>query len=273
MSSQETQSNGPGAPSFSARLQAAAALTTILSLHKIPHSFIGSFAFNLLGTSRSTLDIDLIIEDSAFSPDPPSANTPKPPKSPEPIHLIRQLLVDSDERFSLVGGGLIPKLVFTAQTEAKKSPVPVPVETLRADSLGLPRHLRQDMTVCGISVLPPRFLLLTKIKRCTKFLGSDWPKSVERFKSDEGDIKYLLKWLANENENVDFKGYYHGSTGAKVYDDESTKAVDNLVQKVGELVRIWRGKGEDELETLEDLEKVLEEEDWKRGLELSDSHY
>lgn len=68
------------------------------------------------------------------------------------------------------------------------------------------------MTVCGVPVLPPRFLLLTKIERCTNFLGSDWPKSVERFKRDKGDVKHLLNWLAEENEKVDFRGYHYGGT-------------------------------------------------------------
>ncbi|KAK1777350.1 hypothetical protein QBC45DRAFT_479303 [Copromyces sp. CBS 386.78] len=262
MHSQEPQSHGPGVPSFSARLQAATALSGILSRHNIPHAFIGGFAFNLLGTSRSTLDIDVIIEDSAFSPTPgPSSPTTwTPTKTPEPIHQIRQLLVDSDERFGLVESGLSPKLVFTAQTEEeeeKKSPVRVPVETLRAGSLGLPQHISQAMTVRGIPILPPRFLLLTKIKRCTNFLGSDRPKSVERFKSDEGDIKYLLKWLVEENERVDVKGYCQG---------DGTRALDDniLIQKVGKLVQFWKEKGDEEKETVGRLQKAMEEEDWRR---------
>ncbi|KAJ4415564.1 hypothetical protein N0V85_002668 [Neurospora sp. IMI 360204] len=261
MHPQEPQSHGPGAPSFSARLQAATTLSGILSRHNIPHAFIGGFAFNLLGTSRSTLDIDLIIEDSAFSPGPS-----KPPKALEPIHQIRQLLVESDERFCLVGSGLIPKLIFTAQTEEER-PVRVPVETLRAGSLGLPRHVNQVMTLRGIPILAPRFLLLTKIKRCTNFLGSDRPKSVARFKSDEGDIKHLLKWLSQEKERVDFKGYHHGGTGAEVDDNESMKTYDNLIHKVGELVQFWHEKGDEEEETVAGLQKVMEEDDWRSVLE------
>ena len=259
--SQELQSHGPGAPSFSARLQAATALTRILTCHNIPHAFIGDFAFNLLGTSRSTLDIDVIIEDSAFSPTPGPSNqkTSTPTNTPEPIHQIRQLLVDSDERFSLIGSGLIPKLVFTAQMEEKgsNSPVRVPVETLRAGSLGLPQHIDQIMIVRGIPVLPPRFLLLTKIKRCTNFLGSDRPKSMERFKSDEGDIKYLLKWLVEEKEKADIKGYCQSCGGLRAVDDNS------LFRKIGELVRFWKERGDEEKETLARLQRALEEEDWR----------
>ncbi|KAK3401632.1 hypothetical protein B0T20DRAFT_389570 [Sordaria brevicollis] len=276
------ESHGPSAPSFSARLQAATALTDILTRHNIPHAFIGGFAFNLLGTSRSTLDIDVIIEDSAFPPCPrptpdPSSHvqnikTSTPTKTPEPaIHQIRQLLVDHDSRFSLVGAGLVPKLVFTAQTEGENNnnpvpavrvPVRVPVETLRAGSLGLPRHLNQVRTVLlGIPILAPRFLLLTKIKRCTNFLGSDRPKSVERFKSDEGDIKYLLEWLVEEGERVDIEGYCRSCGGAgrpAVFDDNS------LIRKIGELVWFWKGKGDEEKETVARLQRAMEEEDWKR---------
>lgn len=86
MHPQDSQSHGPSAPSFSARLQAATALSRILSVHDIPHAFIGGFAFNLLGTTRSTLDIDVIIEDSAFSPALSISTTLKTGKSPEPIH-------------------------------------------------------------------------------------------------------------------------------------------------------------------------------------------
>lgn len=260
--SQELQSHGPGAPSFSARLQAATALTGILTRHNIPHAFIGGFAFNLLGTSRSTLDIDVIVGDSAFSPasGPSSQKTSTPTKTPEPIHQIRQLLADSDERFSLVGSGLIPKLVFTAQTEEKESnsPVQIPVETLRAGSLGLPQHINQITIVRGIPILPPRFLPLTKIKRCTNFLGSDRPKSVERFRSDEGDIKHLLKWLVEETERVDIKGYCQSGGGTRVVDDNS------LIRKVGQLVQFWKEKGDEEKETVAGLQRAMEEEDWRR---------
>lgn len=254
--SQEPQSHGPGAPSFSARLEAATALTGILSRHNIPHAFIGGFAFNLLGTSRSTLDIDVIIEDSAFSVTLGKTSTP--------IHQIRQLLVDSDERFSLVGRGLIPKLFFTAQTQEKESndPVRVPVETLRAGSLGLPQHINQITAVRGIPVLPPRLLLLTKIKRCTNFLGSDRPKSVERFKSDEGDIKFLLKWLVEEKERVDIEGYCQsgGGTCTRALDDNT----NSLIRKVGELVQFWKEKGDEEKETVAGLQRAMKEEDWRR---------
>ncbi|KAK3395663.1 hypothetical protein B0T20DRAFT_395536 [Sordaria brevicollis] len=285
--SKDTHSHGPGAPSFSAHLQAATALHEVLFDHWIPHVFIGSFAFNLLGTTRPTTNIKVIIEDSIYSPtmssrsgrtaQSTSTTSYTGQKFLEPIHRIRQLLVTMDERFSLIGSETMPKHIFTAtiqvsegedgaETETK---VVVPVQTLRAGTLGLPRHLDQTLEVRGVPVLAPRYLLLTAIKQCANRLESDRPELMEELKADEKDIKWLLKRLAEVKEEVDFEGYLYGGTdpdprdGKEAYAD-CMKAREDLCEKVGQLVRFWRQKGgEKEQKMVKNLRKALrDDDDW-----------
>ena len=41
-----------------------------------------------------------------------------------------------------------------------------------------------------------------------QLIESTRPRSMVKFGQDLSDIKYLLKWLAEHNEKVDFAGYF-----------------------------------------------------------------
>lgn len=95
----------------------------------------------------------------------------------------------------------------------------------------------------------PGVLILTKIKRCATLLESTRPKSAVKYALDLSDILFLLKWLVNHNERVDFVGY-------------QSRNVARLYTAVGDLIRHWKQGGEDELVQL--MESVLEDHDRER---------
>ncbi|KAK0627197.1 hypothetical protein B0T14DRAFT_535127 [Immersiella caudata] len=155
-------------------LQAANALSAILSEQGIDHGFIGGFAVNLLGCQRNTADIDVEID---------FAN----------IIDLRTRIADpvlgGDPRFRIEHN----KFVFTPADQEMQ----IPIETLVIDDLGLPRQLsviRPGNT--DIPILRPGILVLTKIKQCIHFVGGTRPKSITK-----------LRWLAEHGQQMDFVGY------------------------------------------------------------------
>ncbi|ROT43689.1 hypothetical protein SODALDRAFT_268061 [Sodiomyces alkalinus F11] len=107
------------------------------------------------------------------------------------------------------------------------------------------------MLTANIPILPPGVLILTKLKRCVYFIGSTRPSSVMRFHMDELDIKYLLKWLAECDETVDFKGYF-------------SPDVNELYSATKKVLKHWEGVGQDEWVRL--MYAVMNQEDRDRML-------
>jgi hypothetical protein len=102
-----------------AQLEAAHALSRILTQQEISHAFIGGFGVRLLGALRPTDDIDAIIDVS------------------DPLEItnrIRPLLQEQDSRFSVKG----LKLYFTSEAYQD---VQVAVEILAVRTLGLPPRI------------------------------------------------------------------------------------------------------------------------------------
>ena len=102
-----------------AQLEAAHALSRLLTQQGILHAFIGGFAIRLLGATRPTEDIDAIIDVG---------------DTQEIVDQIRPLLQKQDARFSVEG----LKLYFTSEANQQ---VRVNVEILATGTLGLPPHI------------------------------------------------------------------------------------------------------------------------------------
>jgi len=224
------------------QLEAAHALSRILSQQGILHAFIGGFGVRLLGAPRPTEDIDAIVDIS----DPL-----------EIVSRIRPLLQEQDSRFSIEG----LKLYFTSEAAQQ---VRVTVEILAVGTLGLPPHITAFLVMNGMQpsstpcctakaniakdlpLLSPGILILTKIKRWVTLSESTRPLSILKAEKDMKDITYLLRWLVEHKENIDFAGY-------------KAAHPERLLDAARQLVRIERRNGNANL--LEVLFSVLTEED------------
>lgn len=101
------------------QLEAARALSRLLTQQGILHAFIGGFGIRLLGATRPTEDIDMMIDVG---------------DTREIVDRIRPLLQKQDARFSVEG----LKLYFTSEANQQ---IRVTIETLAAGTLGLPPHI------------------------------------------------------------------------------------------------------------------------------------
>ncbi|KAK0738096.1 hypothetical protein B0T18DRAFT_394448 [Schizothecium vesticola] len=156
---------------------AAEAFTAVLTAAKVPHAFIGGFAVNMLGHHRYTGDVDIEVDAAD-------------------IISLRASLVAADPRFVLVQNKLGA----------------VPVETLPIGEIGLPRVLHiMELKDSPIPILRSSILVLTKIKRCVQFIDSTHPKSLTKLGQDLADIGFLLRWLHQNNQKVDFVDYSYAS--------------------------------------------------------------
>ncbi|KAI9790626.1 MAG: hypothetical protein M1816_004959 [Peltula sp. TS41687] len=155
-----------------AQLEAAHALSNILTQQGILHAFIGGFGIQLLGATRPTEDIDAMID------------------------------------------------------------------------VGDPREIIDRIQ--DLPLLQPSILILTKIKRWAMLSESTRPRSIVKAQMDLEDIKYLLRWLAQHKEKIDFAGY-EAADPKRLFD-----AVRQLVQS---------GKRDGNTSLLELLFSVLTEED------------
>ncbi|KYK55388.1 hypothetical protein DCS_07351 [Drechmeria coniospora] len=189
--------------------QAAEAMSTILSRRNIHHAVIGGVAVLLLGHERQTSDLDVVID----------------VKNAEELDLVSDYLIEGDARFSKE----CLKLYFTP-SEGQQSRVLI--ERLPIGSLGLPTQLN-ILRPGLVPVLHPRILILTKIKRCSWLIESTRPKSRLKFLSDESDIEFLIEWLVEHDEKIDFVGY-------------QSPDMDRLYTAVQKMVKFWERTGKEE---------------------------
>ncbi|KAI1376606.1 hypothetical protein F4677DRAFT_83437 [Hypoxylon crocopeplum] len=201
------------------QLEAAQALSDILGTNGIEHAIIGGFALRLLGHNRNTDNVDVEIDFSAITRDQ-----------------LTQLLTQDDGRFTVEHY----KLFFTPTSSDNK----IMIETLPMGELGLPRQLRVlKLENSTIPILHPAVLILAKAKRCAQLIDSTRPKSVVTFHSDLSDITFLLRWLEQRNEMIDFVGYQAAS-------------VDRLYKAAVDLVKYWRQTEQQDI--LDLMDSVLE---------------
>ncbi|EFQ36248.1 hypothetical protein CGRA01v4_14970 [Colletotrichum graminicola] len=213
------------APSVDTMKQAAACVSRILGENQIEHAFIGGFALRMLGHERSTIDIDVEIGiDNAQ----------------EMRSLVTRVLRDADSRFVVSHMKLFFVLVGNGQLR-------VPVETLARGALNLPRQLP---VICpgdaSVPILLPGVLILTKIKRCTLYIGRTPPQSIAKHLNDVRDIIHLLYWLVNHEQKIDFAAY-------------DAAFPDRLYEAVRKLGNRWVEREQHEDVAL--LDRVLEDGD------------
>ena len=112
------------------------------------------------------------------------------------------------------------------------------IETLQTGTLGLPQaaeplYMVRSPSGVGAPLLPsvlaptflhlstdipllhPSVLILTKLKRWYTTLPSTRPKTVLKHRSDEGDIDYMVHWLARNGLMIQF-GEYRGKVGEEL---------------------------------------------------------
>ncbi|KAL4254133.1 hypothetical protein AB1N83_012912 [Pleurotus pulmonarius] len=179
--------------------EAACILSSALRDLGYHHAYIGGYAMRLLGSSRTTEDIDVLI---------------KSEKMGEMNH-IRAKLIEADPRFANMG-------VFKLYCQLPDPDAPVPqaearthvlIETLATGNLGLPtapeptlQFSTQDLPI-ELPVLHPSVLILTKLKRWTTIFTSTHPKSRKKAASDFSDIAFLVQWLIQQELFIDFDQY------------------------------------------------------------------
>ncbi|KAI1135382.1 hypothetical protein F5Y05DRAFT_416370 [Hypoxylon sp. FL0543] len=214
------------------QLEAAEALSKILRSNNTNHAIIGGFALRLLGHNRGTEDVDVEIDFATNTRDQ-----------------VTQLLTQHDDRFTVQHR----KLFFAPTNSSNK----VCIETLPLGELGLPRQLRTftletcpylitTMASTEVPILHPAVLILTKIKRCVQLATSTRPQSIVKFHNDCSDITFLLNWLAERDETIDFVGY-------------NSAAVDRLYKAVADIIDYWRQAVKPDLVDL--VSRVLERSD------------
>ncbi|KAI4125347.1 MAG: hypothetical protein LQ338_004306 [Usnochroma carphineum] len=162
---------------------AAFAVSALLTQDGKAHAVIGGQAVRLLGNRRLTYDVDILVDGPALA--------------------IRARLVEMDERFSIDARN---KLVFRAGNH-----VSTDVELLQGGAgvqLALPSAAEAPKVVVdSVSILHPGVLIITKVKRWVHLAESTRPQSIAKAASDFSDIEFLLHWLVDHNQEVDFESY------------------------------------------------------------------
>ncbi len=72
------------------------------------------------------------------------------------------------------------------------------------------------------------------MKRSATLVGSTRPKSITKLSRDISDIRYLLEWLAERSEKMDFVGY-------------ASPTVDRLYPAARDLMKYCKESGEADL--------------------------
>ncbi|KAK9583672.1 hypothetical protein EMGR_005261 [Emarellia grisea] len=165
--------------------EAAKETTTALARANIRHGFIGGYAVSLIGGTRMTSDIDIIVD-----ADPSDA---------------RSLLLQAHSGFRLSQNN---KLIFTgAEEDVRSRQLKLPdanvVSIVPLTANDQPERIRNT----PIPIVAPSVLVLTKIKRWSTLAESTRPQSIKKADSDIDDIEVLLKWLARNQFHIDFEGY------------------------------------------------------------------
>ncbi|KAK1226286.1 hypothetical protein PQX77_010759 [Marasmius sp. AFHP31] len=190
------------------QLEAAKIITKLLSESGCRVAFIGGFAMALLGSDRKT-QMNLLIElakDLSIS-DAREMVMRKDPsfvKDDAGIHFYK---VDSEEYKELVPND--PAKGIDAHYLLRHASNNVLIETLPVGQLGLPLVagplLENDIS--GLSILHPKVLILTKLKRWCTLHESTRPKTRLKAQSDRHDINFLVELLVENKLHIAFDEY------------------------------------------------------------------
>ena len=149
----------------------------------------------------------------------------------------------------------LPQAAEPLYTVRSPSGVSAPLlPSVLASTLGfnLP-HLLTD-----IPLLHPSVVILTKLKRWYTTLPSTRPKTMLKHRSDEGDIDYMVHWLARIRLTIQF-WEYRGKRGEELMRYVRTYLAEKVKNGSGEGVE-------------ERLRGVIERGDWEvlEGMEVGD---
>ncbi|KAJ5583115.1 hypothetical protein N7535_001735 [Penicillium sp. DV-2018c] len=175
---------------FFCDLDAAAKETTAaLTRANIRHGFMGGYATSLIGGSRMTQDVDVIVDS-----DPNEA---------------RSVLLQANARFTITPSN---KLVFPGRNDTS-----IAVELLRGGEgkqLKLPDAKMISLRPITPNGLPgrveetPSEYLCVLLEPAFAFIA-DSARPVSIIKAERGfeDIQVILTWLGNDGSLIDFEGY------------------------------------------------------------------
>ncbi|KAF9530517.1 hypothetical protein CPB83DRAFT_810353 [Crepidotus variabilis] len=220
--------------------KAARALSDALNSLGCPHAYIGGFAWALLGSTRPTQDIDVLIEISILEMEKIHTKLSEISRKFAESNAIKLFYVQ-DLKDDLTGIELI---------QANKNNVLI--ETLRAGSLGLPSvagptyPIQNEDTGVVVQILHPGILFLTKVKRWYFNRESDYPKTVLKTASDRRDLEYLLEWLVENEMTIEFEQY------------QGKSKKDLLV-----FVKGFKDMSEEDEELMITLQRAMKATDWE----------
>ncbi|KAJ7180719.1 hypothetical protein C8R46DRAFT_985749, partial [Mycena filopes] len=224
-----------------AQLKAAGALSQALRTLGCPHAYIGGFAWALLGSTRATLDIDVLVE---------IKDTNLLELRQKLSEFSKQFASSADLKFYFVQEirGDLSGLSGDELVRASKDNVMI--ETLQTGTLGLPTvagpvYDYLDESGAVLSVLHPGVLILTKIKRWARSCDSTRPQTAQKNASDARDLRWLVHWLADHETTIDFDGY-------------AGKTKEELLQ----FVRLYRSKLAEDTLFCDTLSRAIKPNDW-----------
>ncbi|KDQ11380.1 hypothetical protein BOTBODRAFT_35458 [Botryobasidium botryosum FD-172 SS1] len=181
------------------QLRAAPFLSQTLRELGAPHAYIGGFAWALLGSTRPTEDIDVLIQ-----------------IRDKDVQQLRKLLAEHSKHFAELGLKLfyVKELQgdLTGDQLVRASKGNTMIETLQAGTLGLPSvagpvYEYQAESGIVLELLHPGVLILTKMKRWWVNRDSTRPKTVAKRLSDQRDLRYLVRWLTDNGMTIEFEQY------------------------------------------------------------------
>ncbi|KAI9807502.1 MAG: hypothetical protein M1825_005442 [Sarcosagium campestre] len=160
--------------------EATVALSKVLKESGIKHVIIGGQATIMIGNSRTTEDVDVLVGCAGAD--------------------AKQVVLAGDSRFRQ--GSF--HVVF--RTEAG---LEVPIEFLqggRGATLQMPDPAKVPIIdVNSVSVLHPSLLICLKLRRWRHIAESTRPRSVMKAAQDADDIQFLMTWLVAEKQHVSFQ--------------------------------------------------------------------
>ncbi|KAK6527953.1 hypothetical protein TWF281_009213 [Arthrobotrys megalospora] len=163
-------------------IETASKLSIVLKKAGIAHAIIGGAAGNLLGSERSTQDVDVLVTPPAIQ--------------------VREAILRNSDRFTVAPN---MKLVHTSES-GTIVPIEIlkdgPEATLRMPELSSTPILEVDQ----IPVVHPSMLICMKLNRWSWMSESTRDQSRVKADNDRHDIMFMLHWLAEKGEKITFEG-------------------------------------------------------------------
>ncbi|KAK6544242.1 hypothetical protein TWF694_000945 [Orbilia ellipsospora] len=164
-------------------IEAATEVSRILKQIGVSHAIIGGAAGNLLGSERSTLDVDVLVSFPSIQ--------------------VREAILKHGTKFT----GSKTDLKFAYTNDGGTF---VPIEFLKDGNeaaLSMPDLASTPiLTFEEIPLVHPSIIVCLKVGRWAWMSESARPRSRVKAKQDLHDILFLLKWLVENEEKISFEG-------------------------------------------------------------------